>query len=893
LGVGAIAAVAWLYADAGGRVAAAPQAAFPTTPTTVAERQTAWDAHVQLERTSPFDRLAWRAVGPVMSGGRIEAIAVAPDNPATIYVGAGAGNLWKTTNNGITWSAIFEHQSAFAIGDVAVASSNPNVVWVGTGEVQPRHSGYAYPGTGVFKSVDAGNTWHAMGLPDTHHIAKLLIHPTDPNIVYVAAMGHQWSSNAERGVFKTTDGGVTWTKTLYIDDSTGVIDLAMDPADPRTLYAAVWHMVSGPQSGVFKTTDAGGTWSKLTNGLPPGPLGRIGLDVAPNRPAVVYAFIDNQSPFTSPSERDRTVIGAEVYRSDNRGQSWTKVNKDDLYPVFTIYGWKFCDVRVSPDNPDEIYILGNRGYHSIDGGRTYEPFGEQILRVHETEGKVLHLDQHEIWIDPHQPSRILLGNDGGVFMSHDRARTWLHLNNLPISQFYAVSTDMQTPYVIYGGTQDDAALYGPGNSPIADAAQDLWRHVYLDRWTGGDSFSTLPDPTDPHVVYYEHQNGAMRRMNTAGLSVQTGGPASKDIRPRALSGEPPWRFGWYMPFILSHHNPYTLYAGGNKLLKSLDRGDHWRAISGDLSVKGGGDRAVVPYGTITMISESPIQPGLIYVGLENGDVWQTKDDGATWTNVSKGLPRKWVSRVVASQWDFGTVYVSLSGYREDDFKAYVFSSNDFGKTWRSITANLANECVNVVRDDPRNPNVLYVGTDLGVYASLDRGQAWVSLSGQLPSTPVQDLVIHPRDDEIVIGTHGRSVFVLDARPVQGWEEGTKNGLHLFGLRPVSLLDADNVEPARVRAQGSFLYYLQDAQRVTITIRDSQRHVVRQITEEGRAGLNVTAWDARTEDRSSPGGGWSGPVRVRDADPGTYQLQITAGPWQDGGTFTVKGFGRRY
>ncbi|HEX5474495.1 MAG TPA: hypothetical protein VFX12_07545 [Vicinamibacterales bacterium] len=864
-----------------------PVAMRAQAPTTVAERQHAWEVHRQLGRVSPFADLEWRAVGPKMAGGRIEAIAVAPDNPATIYAG-GAGNLWKTVNNGITWTPIFDHEDAFAIGDVAVAPSDPNIVWVGTGEVQPRYDGYAFSGTGVFKSTDAGATWQNMGLRDTQHVPKILIDPKDPNVVYVAAMGHQWSPNEERGVFKTADGGRTWKKVLYVDDSTGVIDMAMDPSDPRIVYAGAWHLPAGPQSAIYRTTDAGVTWKKLTNGLPAGPLGRMGLDVSSSNPSVVYAFIDDEAPFagTSPFP-DRHVVGAELYRSDDRGQSWRKVNAYDLYGVFTIYGWKFCDVRVSPDNPDDVYILGNRGYHSTDGGRTFRPFGEDILRLLDTEGKVLHLDQHEIWIDPRNPNRVLIGNDGGVFMSYDRAHTWLHLNDLPISQFYAVATDMQQPFTIYGGTQDDAAVYGPGDVPLADVAADLWHHVYLDRWTGGDSFVTLPDPTDPHIVYYEHQNGDLRRMDITGPSVQTS--QATDIRPRAPKGEPEWRFGWYMPYVISHDDPRTLYAGGNKLLKSTDRGDHWHAISPDLSLPAGGERAVVPYGTITMIGESPVRHGLLYVGTEGGTVWRTQDDGGAWTNVSAGLPSKWVTRVVASQWEPGTIYVSLSGYRTDDFRPYVFVSTDFGATWRSISGNLPSECVNVVREDPRNRDVLYAGTDLGVYASLDRGSTWVSLASTLPSTPVEDLVIHPRDDEIVIGTHGRSVFVLDARPIQGWKQAATTGLHAFALRPMAVRNADDVEPTRARAEERILFYLQQAQAVTVTISDAQHRTVRQSRSDGRAGLNVVIWDGRIDAPAARNGQPQG----RYPRPGTYMVRIAAGSLAESVPLVVTRYDRRY
>ena len=454
------------------------------------DRQAAWRRHVEMAGQSKFRDLRWRAVGPRKQGGRIEAIAVHPDHPRTIYVGPGSGNVWKTTNNGTSWEPIFEKQSTFSIGDIAIAASNPDVVWVGTGETQPRHSGYSYAGTGVFKSVDAGRTWQHMGLWETHHIGRVVIHPKDPNVVYVAAIGHFWTENVERGVFKTTDGGKTWSKVLFVSERTGVVDLVMDPTDADTLYAAAWQVTHGPESGLYKTSDAGATWKKMTNGLPAGPLGRAGLDVCQSQPETVYAFVDNQAKFVEPAEQRRPrrrqrrqIVGAEVYRSDDRGKSWRKVNETDLYPSFTIYGWKFCDVRVNPKNADELFVLGNRCYHSKDGGKTFARIGEKILRLHDTRGKVMHLDHHDLWIDPNDPSRLILGNDGGLFQSHDRGATWLHINNLPIGEFYFVAVDDSKPYTIYGGTQDNAALYGPAKA-IEPFENDPWRHVFLDPWTG-------------------------------------------------------------------------------------------------------------------------------------------------------------------------------------------------------------------------------------------------------------------------------------------------------------------------------------------------------------------------------------------------------------------------
>ncbi|MFC1564716.1 WD40/YVTN/BNR-like repeat-containing protein, partial [candidate division KSB1 bacterium] len=555
---------------------------------------------------------------------------------------------------------------------------------------------------------------------------------------------------------------------LYISERTGAVDIVMDPSDSNILYAAAWQLISGEESGIYKTSDGGNNWEKLTSGLPSGKTGRAGLDISVKNPDVVYAFIDNHAPGTGENE----IAGGEVYRSDNKGETWRKVNEDDLYGTFTIYGWKFCDIRISPDNEDEIYILGNRGYHSTDGGKTYKRFGERIIRMFDTKGIIMHLDHHEIWIDPDNTDRIILGNDGGLFMSYDRADSWLHINNLPIGEFYTVSTDMDIPYNIYGGTQDNASLYGPGTHDMKNAVTDPWEHVFLDRWTGGDGFVTLRDPTDRDIVYYEHQHGSMYRMDITG-SVMTGGPSTTRIRPRAKEGERRWRFGWYMPFIISKYDPYTLYAGGNKLLKSTDRGDNWTAISPDLAYEGKGQWEKVPFGTITMISESPLQKGLLFAGTEGGSIYITRDDGENLNEISAGLPEKWVSRIIASKYDPRIVYSSFTGYREDDFGKYLFMSEDQGETWSPISGNLPPESINVITEDPEYDQILYVGTDLGVYVTLDRGKKWYSLCCNLPTTPVHDMTVHPRDLELIIGTHGRSVFVIDIKPVHRYYEEAK------------------------------------------------------------------------------------------------------------------------
>ena len=733
----------------------------PTDPVT---RMKSWKHHVKLKNESVFKDLKWRAVGPAFQGGRIESIACPSGYTSTIYVGVGAGNLWKSENNGTTWRPIFENESTFAIGSVAISESNPDVVWVGTGEVLMARSSYA--GTGVFKSADGGRTWQNMGLHGTYHVAKVLIDPHNPDIVYVAAIGHNYSYNEQRGLFKTSDAGKTWDKILYVSEKVGCVEVIMDPADNQTLYAVMWerdrkawnNASVGKGSEVHKSTDAGRNWEMLTNGLPKGKhVGRIGLAIAQSNPDVIYALVDNHAPRPEGNRR----IGGEVYRSDNKGRTWRKVNQDNLP---TRIGYDFCLIRVSPDNENRIYVLGTYLLTSYDGGKTYKRNQGKIVNLRPHGSKVLHLDHHDLWIDPLNPDRLILGTDGGLYMSYDRGQTWLRLNNIPIAEVYAVTVDMASPYNIYIGTQDNAALYGPSDYTLMDGQPEPWKHVYLDRWGGGDSFFSPVDPTDYNIVYYEHQFGDLRRKNLKDGS-------TKAIKPRVPRGEPALRYNWMTPFVISHHNPFTLYYGANKVFKSINRGDDWTCISPDLTTHPGPEKqGNVPYGTITTISESPLKPGLIYVGTDDGNVQATRDDGINWTKIGDELPDKWVSRVAASQHEFGTVYVSLTGYREDDFEKYLYMSRNFGRTWESIVGNLPSESTNVIAEDPRDNDILYVGTDLGVYTTLDRGKTWISLCNNLPTTPVHDLIVHPRENELVIGTHGRSVFILDVRNIQSFNQ---------------------------------------------------------------------------------------------------------------------------
>ncbi|MCK4645641.1 MAG: hypothetical protein KAU46_05270 [Candidatus Aminicenantes bacterium] len=859
-------------------------------PTTPEARMRSWEHHLKMKNESIFKNLRWRTVGPKLQGGRIETIACPSGYNSTIYVGAGSGNIWKTVNNGITWDPIFEHESTFAIGDIEVSKSDPNIIWVGTGENLMARSSFA--GTGIFKSKDGGKTWSNMGLIDTHHIGRVVIDPKEPDIVYVAALGRQYTFNVERGLFKTTDGGKTWQKSLYINDRVGVVDVVMDPSDSKILYAASWerdrkawnNVICGEGSGIYKTTDAGCTWKRLTNGFPAGKyIGRIGLDVSSSNPDVIYAVLDNQSPRPrlKKEKRSRGRIGGEIYRSDNKGESWKKVSTGDF---FAGINYSFGDIRVSPDEKNTIYVLGVNLMMSKDGGETFKRLGGTVVHLYHHPTRALHLDQHDLWIDPLNPDRLLLGNDGGFFISSDRGESWLHVNNLPIAEFYAISVDMDDPYNVYGGTQDNAALYGPGNRDLEDGIEDPWKYVWIDIWGGGDSYFTLVEPGNADIIYYEQQFGSLKRKN-----IKTG--KTKNIQPRAKKGEPALRYNWMTPFFISHHNRFTLYYGANKLFKSLNRGDSWSCISPDLTTDPGPERqGNVPHGTITMVSESPLKPGLIYVGTDDGYVHITQNDGVNWTKINKGLPDKWVSRVVASSHNLGTVYVSLTGYREDDFEKYLYRSTDYGQTWKSIAGNFPSEPINVIREDPHNKNILYIGTDHGgVYASLDAGKTWHSLCNNLPTTPVHDIAVHPRDNELVIGTHGRSAFILDIDPIQKFNEiNVGKEAHLFDIRPAILPHSRDYRgdwALETRKKAVIHYYLKKTNKVKISILDESGKVIKELTGTNDPGINRAEWDL------SPKRGKVAPTvyerGARLVRPGKYTVVIRAGDIKLEGTIEVK------
>ncbi|MBD3414658.1 MAG: hypothetical protein GF421_09545 [Candidatus Aminicenantes bacterium] len=858
-----------------------------STATSAEERMESWALHVKMERESPYRYLPWQAVGPKFQGGRIETITSPIGHPSVIYIGVGSGNIWKTENSGVTWKPVFEHQETFTIGDMEVAPSDPDVIWVGTGENLMARSSFA--GTGVYKSTDAGETWSHTGLIETHHIARIAVHPSDPETVYVAALGHNYTYNPERGLYKTEDGGKTWEKSLYLSEKVGVTDVVLDPSDPQTVYAAAWerdrkawnNVVSGKGSGIYKSTDGGETWSQLTNGFPVGDfVGRIGLDVCRSNPSVVYAVLDNQKNIKNEKQGPERKIRGEVYRSQDKGKTWIKVNQG---PLNAGVNYSFGDIRVSPDNENTVFVLGVNLLMSEDGGQTYQKLGGTISHLNYHTTRALHLDHHDMWINPLNSDRILLGNDGGFYISEDQGQNWLHINNLPIAEFYAITLDQRDPFLIYGGTQDDAALFGPHDQEQEYGIEDPWEHIWIDLWGGGDSYFTYRDRLNPDLFYYEQQFGSLKRKN-----IKTGKTVS--IRPRVKEGEPELRFNWMTPFIISHHNPLILYCGANKVFKSLNRGDSWQCISPDLTSRPGPEKqGNVPYGTITMISESPLQPGILYVGTDDGRVHLTKNNGHTWIRLDQELPKKWVSRVEASSHKHSRVYVSLTGYREDDFTAYIYRSDDFGATWTDIGTELPDEPVNVIREDPKKENILYVGTDHGgVFVSLDLGSNWDSLSSTLPTCAVHDIQVHSRDRKMVIGTHGRSCFVLDVQPVQEYtKEVRQKKAHLFSIRSARLpRQRDYARDWALETQENvFIYYhLKQTEPVDITLLDKEGNAVKKIQGTGEPGINTAVWDLIPESQETQSSVYFRGVSL--VNPGLYHVQIKAGEQILKGQFRV-------
>jgi photosystem II stability/assembly factor-like uncharacterized protein len=895
-----------------------------------------------------FKPLKFREIGPAVMGGRIDAIAAVESNPDIIYVGTASGGVLKSTNGGTTWVPMFDDQPTSTIGDIAVSQSDPSVVWVGTGESNNRQS--SSWGNGVYKSTDGGKTWQHVGLDETHHIGRIVISPNDPNTVYVAAAGKLWGPSKERGVYKTTDGGKTWTNVLFVNEDTGVNDIAMDPSSSNTLIAGAYQRRrtvfgfngSGPSGGLYKTTDGGATWKKLEKGLPwdpnPAPpprtpafgegggggggggggfgqqqpatppppkldpeaikeIGRIGVAFYRRDPNVVYALVEHG--------------GGGVFRSDDKGETWTKMSETNPR------GSYYSQIRVDPNNDQRLWVHGAQMFYSEDGGKTFR--SNLIQRIHG--------DYHATWIDPRDSNHMITGSDGGIYISHDRGHSWDFVNVFPLGQFYEVGFDMARPYHICGGLQDNNVWCGPS------ATMDT-RGIGNFEWftvAGGDGFYAQIDPTDSNTVYSESQDGNLNRRD---LKTHE----SRNIRPLAPEGER-YRFQWNSPIVISAFDSKTVYYGGNYLFKSTDRGDNWTRLGPDLT--NGQDRdkitimgkvpdkytlsrhdGVQSWPAITTVSESPMNKDLLWAGTDDGNLQVTRDGGKTWKNVFdrvRGVPKgTYVSRVVASRHNEGTAYATFDGHRSNDFNVYAFMTGDYGETWKPIRAGIPDDAgtLHVIREHYRNPKLLFAGAERAMFISTDQGAHWSKLKLNMPTVPVDDIAIHPRENDLIVGTHGRSIWIFDdLTPFEQWSDTVAaEDLHLFDIRRATEWRVANragfigqkVFFAPNPPNGAIInYYLKskpdEKERVRVSVTDSAGKVVRELDGTKEPGLNRVVWDLRSRSvttpprleeptggtateaetaesaaETPPGGGFGGFGGAMRVEPGEYTVKVAVG-----------------
>jgi photosystem II stability/assembly factor-like uncharacterized protein len=763
----------------------------------------AWDAHEALTQKSPYRSMNWQYIGPTNISGRFSDVAVAVRGTShRIYAGSCCGGVWASNDLGQTWQPVFERAASTATGALAVAPSNPDILWVGTGESNIFRS--SYTGVGVYKSADNAKTFQHMGLTDTGTIGRIVVHPTDPNTVYVASAGQEWVENEMRGVFKTTDGGKTWAHVLKISPKTGVNDLVMDPQDPNILYAGAWQRqrrkwndprveAGFSEGGIFKSTDAGKTWTRTTKGLPPSNvLGRIGLAVAPSNPNVVYGYIDNYDCEKEPaaaggrgqnpggSAARCNILGNEVYRSNDKGASWTRVSGQDeeqrqfVKTMGASYAWVFGNIRVDPTDENTVYTLALGNSVSRDGGKTWArlggawPGGPPAGSGGRGQGG----DNHGMWIDPKNPHTLYLSNDSGFRISNDGGQTWRR-GDLPVQTVFSMNYDMGTPFKVYASVQD----HGSYRAAIdLSNGRDNLKPMPWEGAPGGEYTQHAVDPTNPNIVYSgklsrtDYSVAAAPRGGGAGRAGGEAAPAGpqrdKNIRPPVAAGEDPLRMQVLAPIQISPHDPNTVYFGAQSLYRSRDRGDTWEKLSADMSYNDKTKIGDIPHQLVITISESPKKKGLIYTGTDDGRLWASVDDGKEFRELTANLPKKqWIAKVVASQHDEGTVYVAQQGRYDEDFAARVYKSTDYGKTFRSIAANIPGGPINMIREDPVSPNVLYAANDFGVYVTTNGGTRWEVLGGNLPSVAVMDFIVHPRDRMLVIGTHGRGVYAIDVSKI--------------------------------------------------------------------------------------------------------------------------------
>ncbi len=940
-------------------------------PATLAEaRVQSFEQRQALEAASIVNGIEFSNIGPTVFSGRVSDLEVRPEDPSHFFAAYASGGLWKTENNGITFAPLFEQEMVMTIGDIAV-DWNSNTIWVGTGEVNSSRSSYA--GTGMYRSTDGGKTWEHKGLPESHHIGRVILHPEDPNTVWVAVLGHLYSPNAERGVYKTTDGGDNWNKVLFVNENAGAVDLIIDPDDPNVLYAATWERSrrawdfteSGPGSGIWMSVDGGENWSNMTPenaGFPTGEgAGRIGLDLAKqDGQPILYASIDNynrrpakeeveekdgldkeklrrmsaerfleldqkqverflrennfpqkynydkvksliESGNIQPEDLvlynedansllfDTPVVGLEVYRLNANSKKWEKTHDGYLDAVYNSYGYYFGQIRVAPYDPDQLYVLGVPILRSDDGGKTWNPIN----------GENVHSDHHALWINPDRPGHIILGNDGGVNISYDYGENWSKCNMPAVGQFYYIAVDQAEPYRVYGGLQDNGVWMGPHTYEAGVGWQGSGEYPYRSIM-GGDGMQVAVDNRDNETVYTGFQFGNYFRLNT-----RTGD--RKFITPKHELGERPLRWNWQAPIHLSNHNQDIFYMGSNKLHRSFDQGNTFQAISDNLTK--GGIKGDVPFGTLSTIHESPMQFGLIYTGSDDGLVYVTRDGGVSWTNISKGLPEDmWVSRIQASQFGKSRVYVTLNGYRWDDFTPYLFVSEDYGANWKPLgKGQLPLEPLNVVKEDPVNAEVLYVGSDHGLYVSLDRGETFMLMNNGLPAVPVHDVVVHPTARDLLVGTHGRSIYRGSVEELQQLTaEKLQEQLLVFNMEDQRVFGrwgsrranwAEAFEP-----ETHIPVFLRDGGQARIQVYYDDL-MLQELEVDGRPGLNYAAYDYTIDPSKAEGYAKAlnadlnpkeEPVKVEAADngkvylkAGKYRVEVLQGKAKGETTFTLK------
>ncbi len=883
---------------------------------------------------------SWRSIGPGSAAGRIVDVESLDADPRFVLVASASGGVWKSENAGTTFSPIFDRYATGSIGDVAVNQRDPRIIWVGTGEANNRNDvGW---GDGVYKSIDGGVTFLNVGLRDTFQIARIVLHPTDARIAYVAAVGNLWGETGDRGLYKTIDGGATWQKLqqgLPSGRRAGATDIVMDTSNPQILYAAFYQRLrrphrfdsGGPDSGLFKSIDAGKTWRRLTRGLPEGDLGRIGLALSRRNPKTIMAVVEAgfQPEQKDPAFADMTRLGSGVYRSEDGGETWQFLNRHSVRPFF------FSQIRINPTNDQDVYVLDVNLWVSRDGGRTLE-MGARTFGY----------DFHALWLDPNQHDRYYLGQDKGLFLTHDHGRTFQFFDNLPVTQYYAIGTDMRDPYVIYGGTQDNGSWAVPSFTRDAFGIRndDTWKM----HW--GDGMHAAADPDNWRRVYTEAENGSFRRYDALTYAETYGRPGALNVvniedvtgkpRPAAeaatdlaafyaqMRADRTFRFNWQTPFIVSPHNGGTIYLGANHVLKSVDGGVSWRAISADLSNNDpettrretGGltpdATGAETHATVVSLSESPLVQGVVWAGTDDGNVWVTRNDGATWAQVNAAIPdvpaKLWVSHVEASPHAAGTAYVSFDGHRSDNFGTWVFKTTDYGTTWTNIATRLpADQPVHVLAADRKNPRLLFAGTEFGVFVTLDGGSSWRPLMQGMPTVAVHDLVIHPRDNDLIAGTHGRGLYVLDdITPLQQLTTAIQaSDVHVFEQRQATWwVDqsrggqfGDDTfagrNPSSVRPPGAAMdrakivntpvitWYLGGAPSgsVTLSIRSLDGKLARTLSVPAKAGITRLAWDGRFD----PPAGYRPPPPPAGESPFLAAFRTPPGALAGVGVYNVR------